>query len=112
ERNDIPSFWHRPISSGKFMLVIDALFRKFPLLRGWEKSFSYDEKILSLGPDTYLSGFWQSPKYFKGYEETIRNDFTLRKPLAEISKKIFDEIQNCQSVCVHVRRSDIAEKSF
>ncbi|MDB5188991.1 MAG: hypothetical protein JWM92_589 [Candidatus Nomurabacteria bacterium] len=109
---DDMKWWQRPILSGKIMLVIDALLRKVRILRGWEKSFTFDSRILSLGPDVYLAGFWQSYKYFDSIRSTLLEDFTLIKPLSEASEKLRIEIKNCNSVCVHVRRSDIAHKSF
>lgn len=52
------------------------------------------------------SGYFQSPKYFEGYEEIIRKDFTLRESLAGKSAELLNEIKNCASVGVHVRRGD------
>ncbi len=111
DKNDM-KWWQRPILSGKPMLFIDAVLRKVPILRGWEKSFTFDPHLLSLGPDVYLAGFWQSPKYFDSIRETLIKDFTLVKPLSQASEKLQAEIKSCNAVCVHVRRSDIAYKSF
>ena len=102
------SFWNGPILSGQVMLVIDAVLRKLAFLPGWEKKFSFDEKVLSLGPNTYLEGFWQSPKYFEEIKDVIRKDFSLKEKLPENVQKLFDEIQSKESVCLHVRRADMA----
>lgn len=64
---------------------------------------------LSLSPTPcYISGYWQSEKYFLQFEETIRSDFAFL-PFSsvmneEISKKIFDS----KSVAIHIRRGDYA----
>ena len=111
EPSDIP--WHaRKFFSGKLSLVIDAILRKVPVLRGWEKSYRFSSKISSLVPNAYLSGFWQSEKYFSAAVDVIRKDFTLKNPLSERSQELFDEIRNTESLCMHVRRSDIAAKLF
>lgn len=55
----------------------------------------------------YFDGFWNNEKYFKNNWETIKKDFTLKKPLGEKSKKILEEIELKQnSVSVHIRRGD------
>ena len=102
------SFWNGPILSGKVMLGIDAVLRKLAIFPGWEKKFSFDSRVLSLGPNTYLEGFWQSPKYFEAIADTLRKDFSLKEKLPENAQKLFDEIQSKESVCLHVRRADMA----
>ena len=102
------SFWNRTFFSGRLMLVVDAVLRKVAIFQGWEKKFSFDEKILTLGPNTYLEGFWQSPKYFEGIEDVLRKDFSLKEKLPEKSQALFDEIKSKESLCLHVRRADMA----
>jgi len=98
------SFWNRPILWGRSMLVIDAVLRKLAFLPGWEKKFYFDERILQLGSNAYLEGFWQSEKYFLNIADTIRKDFTLNYELSEPFKKLAEEIENTNSLCVHLRR--------
>jgi len=74
-------------------------------LPGWEKQFAFDKKVPELGPNTYLQGFWQSPKYFEEYENVIRKDFTL-KNMPDNIERLAREIQSQASLCVHVRRGD------
>ncbi len=105
-------WWQRPILSGKLMVGIDAILRKFPFLRGWEKTYTFDPAVASLGPDAYLAGFWQSPKYFNDIRETLLRDFQLVQPVAAPTEALKHEIAGAQSVCVHVRRADIAAKDF
>ncbi len=106
------AFWNRPIFRGKTMLILDAILRKLAIFPGWEKSFSFDPKVLLLGPGSYLEGFWHSERYFKDIEETLRKDFTLRNPLTGKTKELYVEIRDCASLCIHVRRTDVAENSF
>ncbi len=99
------SFWNRPILSGKIMLIIDAVLRKLAVFKGWEKSMNFNEKILSLGPNAYLQGFWQSQKYFENIADEIRHDFTLKDPVSVATQDLISEIKNTESVCVHLRRT-------
>src|SRR5436190_8508313 len=73
---------------------------------GKERGYGLNSKILTLGPNSYLDGYWQSHKYFESIADTIRQDFTLRNPLPEHIEKLWSEIKSKNSVCVHVRRGD------
>lgn len=91
--------------------ILDYL-RKFLFIKGVEKSFSFDPNILDLGSDAYLDGYWQSPKYFENISDIIREDFTLKDRLPENIDKLKKEIENCNSLCVHVRRGDYVGNKF
>lgn len=71
-----------------------------------EKDRSFQSLVLSLPDNICLVGGWQSPKYFEGYEQEIKNLFAFKKPLLDVSKTIFEEIRNANSICIHVRRGD------
>jgi hypothetical protein len=105
-------WWQRPILSGKVMVGIDAVLRKIHILPGWEKTFQFDPAILSLKGDIYLAGFWQSEKYFQSIRDTLLQDFTSAQPLPESSQKLIEQIHTGQSLCLFVRRADMADKDF
>lgn len=83
---------------------------KHPLVH--KAMFDYNSKIatkvLNTKDSVYLEGFWHCEKYFKKYEDIIRKDFTLKKPIDDdYNLKIIDEIDNSNSsVSIHVRRGD------
>ncbi len=56
--------------------------------------------------DCYLSGYWQSEKYFKDVAEIIRTDFSFSIPPNQLNTIVADNISNCNAVSVHVRRGD------
>jgi hypothetical protein len=60
-----------------------------------------------LNEDSYLEGYWQSPLYFRGVEQKLREAFSLSRfsnaATQEHEKMILREPQ---SVSVHVRRGD------
>jgi len=70
-----------------------------------DELFYFQERILSLN-DIYLDGYWQSEKYFKKYEEIIRQDFTLKREPGGTDVKIAKKILNSNSISVHIRRGD------
>lgn len=111
-KNEIP-FLYRMYGKGKFMLVLDAIRRRVLRHKGYESSVQkFNPKVLELGPDTYLDGYWQSPKYFAGFEDTLRKDFSLKKELPENIKILMKEIKEKDSLCIHVRRGDFVGNNF
>jgi hypothetical protein len=72
-----------------------------------ELNFSaYDPMILQTRLPVYLSGYWQSEKYFKEIGDMIRKDFTIKGEISSKSKSIAESIRNQESVSVHIRRGD------
>lgn len=65
------------------------------------------ECIDSIELPCYLSGNWQSWKYFSTVESQIRKKFTFRKDMFSLSIWEFGEIlSKSASVAVHIRRTD------
>lgn len=88
--------------------ILDRIKRKF----FGDKKFVYDtkeyvfnENIYKL-KNSYLNGYWQSIKYFEGIEEDIRKDFKFKKELDNKNLEILNEIENSNSVSIHIRRGD------
>jgi hypothetical protein len=64
---------------------------------------------ISAIPDmSYLMGNWQSEKYFKHVDDTIRRDFSFKTPLTGRNAETAALITDCMAVSLHVRRGDIA----
>jgi hypothetical protein len=71
-----------------------------------ESYFQFNSEILNLKGDLYLEGYWQSEKYFKDIENIIRKDFKIKNLQDAANLKMAEQIQNCESISVHVRRGD------
>ena len=71
-----------------------------------EPHHHYWPEINTIRDNVYLSGYWQSERYFRDISETIRADFTFRQPLSEFNAELADEILHRNAVSVHVRRGD------
>jgi len=54
----------------------------------------------------FLSGFWQSERYFAEIAAVVREDFTVTAPATGRNAALLAEIANCEAVAVHVRRGD------
>jgi len=76
-----------------------------------EPYFNYWHDLFDLTDDCYLSGYWQSERYFKPFESVIRRDFTFREPLVGRNAELKLEIANTQSISLHVRRGDYVSDS-
>lgn len=71
-----------------------------------EGSFQFIPALLETGGDAYLEGFFQTEKYFKGIEEIIRKEITVKTPLSGKDKEMADAMAQTTSVMMHIRRGD------
>jgi len=71
-----------------------------------EKAFVYDQNIYQQIPPVYLSGYWQSERYFSDKADAIRVDLSLRRPLDQVCQVFIESIRKTNSVSLHVRRGD------
>ena len=56
--------------------------------------------------DIFLSGYWQSQKYFEKYSNIIRQDFKFTIPMNSKNLEVANSIKESISVSVHIRRGD------
>jgi Glycosyl transferase family 11 len=73
-----------------------------------EPHFHYWPGINQVPRDCYLSGYWQSEKYFQDAAAIIRSDFTFRQPPLNRNAELAVQIERVNAVSVHVRRGDYA----
>jgi hypothetical protein len=87
----------------RYGLYLPAADKKFYHEKGW----GFDPKVLEINDGVYLDGFFQSEKYFKDIEPTIRKDLLLKEPSFSQEALIYKEkIVNSNSVGIHIRRGD------
>lgn len=72
--------------------------------RRWFNPF--DPRLLTIGDDTYLEGYWQSEKYFSDIAGEIRAELSLRTPPPRETLALGERLASQPSVAVHVRRGD------
>ncbi|MCL2800143.1 MAG: alpha-1,2-fucosyltransferase [Treponema sp.] len=69
--------------------------------------YIFDPDILKLPDNTYLSGYWQSEKYFFDIEETIKQELCLDISLSQKSCEAEETIKSLNNtVSLHIRRGD------
>ena len=72
-----------------------------------EKGWGFHPEVLELKDGVYLHGFFQSEKYFKDIEQTIRNDLRSGEAIFTEEGAVYkDQITKFNSVSIHVRRGD------
>lgn len=62
-------------------------------------------------PKRYICGYWQDERYFKEIENEIRKRFVFQG-IDKKNKAIAQEMRECSSVSVHIRRGDYAESGM
>ena len=71
-----------------------------------EKEFRFDKKVLDLGRNVYLKGYFQSEKYFLPAKDIIISEFTFKKELVKNIQDFSVSLKKQGSVSVHIRRGD------
>jgi hypothetical protein len=73
-----------------------------------ERHFHYDPAFAALGGNTLLAGFFQSPRYFAGYEHQIRAAFDATAAMSGQALSTAAALAGDDSVALHIRRGDYA----
>lgn len=77
-----------------------------------EPSFTYTEiPRYRLGRSAYLSGYFQSPKYFEEFKNELRNEFTFSEDLTPAEQEMQSKIEAFPSLCINVRRGDFVHNA-
>jgi hypothetical protein len=74
-----------------------------------ERQYTFEPMVLDLKDNVYLKGRFHSEKYFEDMAEVIAEKYTL-KSLSRKAQELHDEIIDCNSISVHVRRGDYVSK--
>lgn len=88
-------------------MLTDKVFRYlFGRKRYWkEKTYDYNPQILTK-TDGFLSGYWQSEKYFVSAAHEVRKRVCFQKIDTEGVRRWEEQIQAANSVSVHIRLGD------
>ncbi len=75
-----------------------------------ERSFQYDAHVWNTRKNVYLEGFWQSYRYFQHIRAVLLKEFEAQAPLYSAYEAYQAKIISQNSVCLHVRRGDYAQR--
>lgn len=76
-----------------------------------EPHFHFWPGINDVAADSYLSGYWQSEKYFRDAAQVIRSDFTFKLPFDRTNAELAGQISRENAISLHVRRGDYVNNS-
>lgn len=72
-----------------------------------ESHFHFQSELLAQPTDeTLYEGWFQSAKYFQGIEHKLRQHFTFKNKVLPESQNLLQKIQDSNSICLNVRRTD------
>lgn len=71
-----------------------------------EPYFHYWSEINQVPQECYLTGYWQSEKYFQTHAAVIRADFTFKHLPINRNAQLAELINQVNGVSLHVRRGD------
>jgi hypothetical protein len=89
-------------------LRLHPSFSKFTRNNIQEPHFQYWNGLKSTPSPCYISGYWQSEKYFSDFAPTIRSDFRFRPFSSSLNRDLAAKISSVTAVGVHIRRGDYA----
>lgn len=94
----------------KYLLRLTGLKPHLTIKEVYEKSQAFRADVLDFEGNLYLHGYWQSPKYFEGYEEVIRASFVFKKSLPTHLSGLVNRIRNTTAISLHVRGQDYVNR--
>lgn len=103
-----------PAFSGAISRVLNRLKgekERAPGFRGVlyrEPHFHVDPAFFTLSGDVQICGYFQSPRYFAGHEDTVRAALEPKKLASGRALTLAEQLAGDTSVAVHVRRGDYA----
>ncbi len=84
----------------------------YPASHVREQKYRFEPRVLDLGDDVYLDGYWQSWKYFDDVAEGLHREFSPHDPrILTYARQFVDRLRSIGGgvVSVHVRRGDLAK---
>jgi hypothetical protein len=100
---------YRSDTAGRLSRLADSLCLGGNLRVYKQRVFGFNTRHLNAPDDSYLVGYWQSQNYFPGLREDLLEHFRLKQSPSLESRRIAEQMQDCNSVTVHIRRGDYLE---
>ena len=71
-----------------------------------EAHFHFAPRMMVLPDNIYISGYWQSERYFQAISADIRSAFSFEQQLNIKNALLVEKIRKSNSISLHVRRND------
>lgn len=77
--------------------------------RGWlqeQYERRFDPNVLSIDGDLFITGYWQSYKYFQSIREVLLRELEIKTPPSDQTRAMCEQIDSTNAVSLHIRRGD------
>lgn len=98
QENDAPALWRIGLVERMSFFQPATYFK--------EQSLAFDQRWPQVTQVNYLSGYFQTERYFIQEREQLTKEFSLNVPLQASGQDLAQEMRNSHSVAIHVRRGD------
>jgi hypothetical protein len=91
------AYYNKPLANKQTLIKKNILIQRY---------YHFDEEIINAKDNIYMIGYFQSWKYFNNIKSILIEEIKLKKTIRSHNKGILQQITNCDSVSVHIRRGD------
>ncbi len=95
----------------KYLEIQKLQLNKFLPFTYLEEGQLKTSEIKVASRNIYVTGYWQSEKYFSSIQQILLNDFQFRYEQTSINKALSREIISNNSISLHIRRGDYISDS-
>ena len=99
---------HRTSENKYLNRLLKLIYSKTFLGRNYyceQTEFIFDPAVMNLS-NGYITGYWQSYKYFDTIYETLIKDFKIKDEPDLRNREMLEKIKSSNSVSLHIRRGD------
>lgn len=77
-----------------------------------EKNLLFDEILIKVEDNNFISGYFQSEKYFINIRDILLKQFTIKQNISSYTHDIADKIKKRSNSCsIHIRRGDFTNSN-
>lgn len=106
------SYWEKGLM-GKLAFAITEGGKLYYKRKSFkEQGPAYDPQFFQALDDVYLSGHWQSPKYFNSIRELLLKQISLKEVPSSEFKSYAAQMEKGRTVSLHVRRGDYTSANY
>ena len=91
--------------------VMDIIYQR-GIIRSLYGTYKYVPFHAPRTQAVIMQGGFQSPKYFFKWDEIICKELSVGMEPSSNNKRVLEQIQGSESVCVHIRRGDFLDKAY
>jgi hypothetical protein len=72
-----------------------------------ERNLEYDPKVLAMGKNSYLEGYFQNELYFSNIRDILIKDFTISDGISKYANEVkYKILRKNTAISIHLRRGD------